>query len=69
MSGTEFKDQKSLVATGAGAEHVEGMAKDAQTYVNNAARGTEMEHELTFMQAARKYPAAIGWTVVVCCAW
>lgn len=39
------------------------------TYISNAARGTEIEHELTFTQAAKKYPAAIGWTVVVCLAW
>jgi SP family general alpha glucoside:H+ symporter-like MFS transporter len=36
--------------------------------VQNAARGTQTEHDLTFSQAAKKYPAAIGWTVLVCCA-
>ena len=49
------------------AQHVGGIVGD--NYVSNAARGTEIEHELTFTQAAKKYPAAIGWTVVVCIAW
>ena len=54
-----------------GAHDVDAPVKNAMgtSYVNDAARGTEIEHELTFWQAAKKYPAAIGWTVVVCCAW
>lgn len=39
-----------------------------ESLVHNAARGTEIEHELTFTQAAKKYPAAIGWSVLVCLA-
>ena len=44
-------------------------ANEAKAYVHNAARGTENEHELSLREAVRKYPAAIAWTVVVCCAW
>lgn len=45
------------------------MEKMEGSLTKDAARGTEIEHELTFTQAAKKYPAAIGWTVIVCMAW
>ena len=44
------------------------MEKMEGSLTKDAARGTEIEHELTFTQAAKKYPGAIGWTVLVCLA-
>ena len=58
-----------VAETKAEVAHLPEAAGEAKEYVNRAARGTENEHELTLKQAVRKYPAAIGWTVVVCCAW
>ncbi len=61
------EEKHEVEASSGDAQHVDDVL--GETYVNDAARGTEIEHELTFTQAARKYPAAIGWTVVVCLAW
>lgn len=70
MSGTYLDIQPEPVAdTKAEVAHVPEAIGEAKEYVNRAARGTENEHDLTLRQAIRKYPAAIGWTVVVCCAW
>lgn len=38
------------------------------SFVHTAARGTEIEHELTFSQVVKKYPAAMAWSVFVCLA-
>lgn len=47
---------------------VRDLPKVEEAFVHYAAQGTETEHQLTFLQAAKKYPAAIGWTILVCCA-
>ena len=60
-----FTSEKVDGAVNTASAHVD--AAD-QSLVHSAARGTEIEHELTFMEAARKYPAAIGWSVLVCLA-